>query len=79
MTETQAKPQDPLLVLTVKEAAGLLGIGVNSAYEAIARGELPHIRIGRSIRIPRAALERFLAGKELVAPDDKAQISLLRT
>ena len=79
MTETQAKPQDPRLVLTVKEVARLLGINKNSIYGAIARGELPHIRIGRSIRVPRAALERFLAGKELVAPDDEAQISLLRT
>jgi excisionase family DNA binding protein len=79
MTKTQTEPPDQMLVLTVKKAAELLGIGVNSAYEAVARGELPHIRIGRSIRIPRAALERFLAGKEIEAPDDKGQISLLRT
>src|SRR6478736_8768542 len=32
--------------LTVEEAAALLGIGRNSAYQAIARGELPALRLG---------------------------------
>ena len=49
-------------VMTVREAAEVLGIGLNSAYEAIGRGEIPHIRIGRSIRVPRAALEQLLVG-----------------
>ncbi len=49
-------------VMTVREAAEALGIGLNSAYEAIARGEIPHIRIGRSIRVPRTALEQLLVG-----------------
>jgi len=46
---------------TVEEAAALLGIGRNSAYQAIASGELPVVRIGRRLLVPRAALERFLA------------------
>ena len=49
-------------VMTVREAAEVLGIGLNSAYEAIGRGEIPHIRIGRSIRVPRTALEQLLVG-----------------
>ena len=49
-------------VMTVREAAEALGIGLNSAYEAIARGEIPHIRIGRSIRVPRTALEQLFVG-----------------
>jgi excisionase family DNA binding protein len=32
-------------------------------YEAIRRGEIPHIRMGRRILIPRQALERLLAGE----------------
>jgi excisionase family DNA binding protein len=44
------------------EAAEALGIGLNSAYEAIARGEIPHIRIGQSIRVPRTALEQLFVG-----------------
>jgi excisionase family DNA binding protein len=46
---------------TVEEAAQLLGIGRNSAYEAVRRGELPVIRIGRRYVVPRLALERMLA------------------
>jgi excisionase family DNA binding protein len=48
------------LVIPVPEAAKLLGIGRNTAYEAVARGEIPSIRIGRRLLVPVAALERFL-------------------
>jgi excisionase family DNA binding protein len=48
-------------VLTVNETAQLLRIGRNSAYEAIRRGELPSVRIGRRLLVPRVALERLLA------------------
>ena len=49
------------LVLTVEQAAEILGISRPTAYLAIRTGEIPHIRIGRRILIPRAALERKLA------------------
>ena len=48
------------LTFTVVEAATLLGIGRNSAYEAIKAGSLPSVQIGRRILIPRAALDEFL-------------------
>ena len=46
--------------VSVPETAKLLGIGRGPAYEAIRRGEIPHIRIGKRILIPLAALERML-------------------
>ena len=49
------------LTVTVPQAARLLGIGRNSAYVAIERGDIPHVRIGKRIVVPRAALERLLA------------------
>ena len=49
------------LTLTVEETAKCLGIGRNSAYEAIARGEIPVIRIGKRLLVPKAALETLLA------------------
>ncbi len=52
------------LVLTVAEAAGLLGISRTHAYELVAREELPALRLGRRIVIPRGALERLLNGGE---------------
>ncbi len=48
------------LTLTVTECAELLGIGRNSAYEAIARGEIPVVKIGKRLLVPRQALEKML-------------------
>ena len=49
------------LVYNVAEVAKLLGLGKTSAWEAIWRGEIPHLKIGRRVLIPREALEKFLA------------------
>lgn len=46
---------------TIDEAAKILGIGRNSAFDAAKRGELPVIRLGRRLVVPRAALQRLLA------------------
>lgn len=48
-------------LLTIPEVASRLRISRNLAYELAARGELPHIRLGRVIRVPRAALEDWIA------------------
>src|SRR5512133_2461992 len=48
-------------VLTACEAAAILRVGRNQLYQAVARGQLGAIRIGRSIRIPRQALLGLLA------------------
>jgi excisionase family DNA binding protein len=48
-------------VLTAREAAAILRVGRNQLYQAVARGQLGAIRIGRSIRIPRHALVALLA------------------
>jgi len=47
-------------VLTVAEAASLLRIGRNALYERINRGDVPHRRIGRKIRLSHAGLMRWL-------------------
>ena len=53
------------LTLNVMETANLLGISRNSAYQGILRNEIPHVKVGKRILIPRLALERMLesAGK----------------
>ena len=48
-------------VLTPEETAKLLRIGRNAAYEAIQRGDIPSVRIGRRILVPKLALQRMLA------------------
>ena len=60
---TNIAPSQPVerLTYTVDEAAQLLGISRNSAYEAVRRGEIPTIRLGRRILVPRNRLEEVLA------------------
>jgi excisionase family DNA binding protein len=48
------------LVLTVEEAAEALRISRGSAYELVRTGVLPHVRLGRTIRVPRHLLLTFL-------------------
>ena len=50
-----------ILVWTIPEAAKKLGIGRNTAYEAARTGEIPTIKIGTRLLVPREALERKLA------------------
>jgi excisionase family DNA binding protein len=59
--ETKTVSTSERIWLTVPEAANELHIPRTRAYELIARGELPAVRIGeRSIRVNRRELERFL-------------------
>ena len=48
------------LTLSVEETAKLLGIGRNLCYDRVKTGEIPVIKIGRRLLIPRAALDRLL-------------------
>jgi len=53
------------LLLTISEVADLLGIHKSTLYRTIGRSELPLpvIRVGATMRVPRAAIERMLAGE----------------
>ena len=55
---------EPLL-LKATEAAKLLGLGRSKVFAMVAAGELPVIRIGRSVRIPRQALERWIRDRTI--------------
>lgn len=47
-------------LLSVPEAARLLGIGRTTAYELISGGELETVKIGRSTRVPLDAVDAFV-------------------
>jgi excisionase family DNA binding protein len=47
-------------VITVAEAAVLLGLSRSSAYRAAERGELPVIRLGGRMRVPVARLQALV-------------------
>ena len=48
---------------TIAETGRLLGIGRNQAYAAAKAGEIPTIRVGKRLLVPKAALDRLLAGE----------------
>ena len=48
----------------IDEAAAMLGISRASAYEAAHAGEIPSIRIGGRILVPREPFDRMLEGDE---------------
>ena len=56
MTPVDRKP----LVVSVPEAARLLGISRTHAYELVTRGELAHVRLGRRIVVPNHAIDTLL-------------------
>ena len=48
------------LTYSVDEAAEALGISRASAYEAIKKGEIPFVKIGKRILIPKTRLNDLL-------------------
>lgn len=60
----------PPATLTVEEAAAMLRISRGSAYAAVRAGEIPSIRLGRSLRVPRKKLLALLGETE--EPEPKA-------
>ena len=54
---------DDQLLLTVGETARLLRLSRAFTYDLVARGDLPVIRFGRRVLVPRGALERYLREK----------------
>jgi excisionase family DNA binding protein len=60
VTATDISLDRPLL-LRVPDVAALLGVGRSTVYELIAVGELETVHIGRSCRVPLAALEEYVS------------------
>ena len=49
--------------LKVPEVAEVLRIARSRAYELVADGEIPAVKIGRSVRVSRKDLDRWLEGQ----------------
>ncbi len=60
----KAAASEKPLVYTVDEAARLLRMSRQTVYEAARRGEVPSIRIGRRVLVPRAGLERLIGSPD---------------
>lgn len=49
------------LMLRPTEAADAIGVSRSKAYELIASGEIPSIRVGGCVRVPLAALQEWIS------------------
>jgi len=58
---TRPPRKETPLLLPVPEAARLLGVGATFAWELVHSGQLPSVRLGRRVLVPRAALEQVAA------------------
>ncbi|MGX5653996.1 helix-turn-helix domain-containing protein [Geodermatophilus nigrescens] len=70
-----ADPQSPQaalpaeqILLTPEEAAQVLRIGRTTLYALMRTGELRPVHIGRSCRLSRAELQRYVRGLEAPRP-----------
>ena len=52
--------QTPRLLLTVEQAAQMLGVGRSTMYGLILDGAVESVRIGRLRRVPADALPKYL-------------------
>jgi len=58
---TTVRRSDEPLALTVRAATKIFGLSRASAYVAIGRGQIPSLRFGKRIIVPRAALNKMLS------------------
>src|SRR5579871_5092831 len=59
--QSDAVARETPLLLSMPEAARLLGVGMTLCRDIIQSKQLPTVRLGRRVLVPRAAVER-LAG-----------------
>ena len=58
---TDRAEENQRLVYDVPEAGAKLGLSRNASYAAAKRGDLPTIKIGKLLRVPKAAFDQLLA------------------
>lgn len=57
-------PEIQQRLLRVPEAARYLGMAVATVHRAIQRGEIPAVRIGRTLRVDREDLDKLIARRK---------------
>ena len=57
-------------LLRPSEAAELLSISRSKAYELIAAGVLPSVRVGGSVRVPAARLQAWIESHTTAEDED---------
>jgi excisionase family DNA binding protein len=67
MADQGHKPTPPKLLLTAREAAAALSMSERTLWGLTHSGEIPAIRIGRSVRYSVAALAQWIARRQAAA------------
>jgi excisionase family DNA binding protein len=62
VTKLDSSSEDQRLVYEVPEAGAMLGLTRNASYDAAKRGDIPTIRFGKLLRVPKAAFHKMLQG-----------------
>lgn len=64
------------LLLTIVEAAEVLGIGRSTMYELIRTRAIEVVHVGRCARVPAAALDEFVERlRTSASPDARAEVA----
>ena len=63
MTIPTAHKASYRLLLTIPEAAQVLGVSRSILYQLVQAGEVATIKIGRSRRVPIVALEQYVSAR----------------
>jgi excisionase family DNA binding protein len=63
--ETQERPQERqgLGLLSISELCQELGMGKSWIYRRLRSGEIPSVKLGRSIKVKRSDLEEYLESR----------------
>jgi excisionase family DNA binding protein len=57
------------LLLDSRQVAQLLGLGRTKVFQMMAGSQLPTVRVGRCVRVPREALDEWIRGQTKPALD----------
>ena len=57
------------ILLRAEEVAARLRLGRSTVYDMIKSGQLPSLRVGRSVRVPLQALTEWVASRTEVGGD----------
>lgn len=60
------------LMYRVNEFAEAIGVSRSKAYEMIARGEVPTVRVGGSVRVPVANVRKWIEANVSAAGAEKS-------
>lgn len=73
ITRIYGSHREPPQQLSVAEVAMMLGVSRATVYRLVHAGHLPGIRVGRSVRVSREAVEKFIRDAALGGPDTGAE------